>query len=89
MYSQESRKYWLLDRFEFVGRNDKKIKDFKFWMDGNAAKEIHTTEFLEQKIDYIHLNPVRAEIVDEPHHYKYSSAIDYADGKGLLKIKKV
>lgn len=47
------------------------------------------THLLEQKIEYIHDPPVRAEIVDELHHYKYSSAIDYADGIGLLKMEKV
>jgi putative transposase len=80
----ESRREWLLDRFEFTGRNNHKIKYYKFWQDGNEAKEIHTTQFLEQKMEYIHQNPVRAEIVQEAHEYLYSSAVDYADGKGLV-----
>ena len=41
----ESRKDWMLNRFEYAGRNDSKIKNFKFWQDGNEAKEIHTTIF--------------------------------------------
>jgi REP element-mobilizing transposase RayT len=85
----ESRKEWMLNRFEFAGRFNNKIKDYKFWQDGNEAKEIHTNEFLDQKLDYIHNNPVRAEIVFEPQDYKYSSAIDYSGGKGLLVIKKI
>ena len=82
----ESRKKWMLNQFEFAGRYNPKIKDYKFWQDGNEAKEIHTPEFLQQKIDYIHMNPVVAEIVNEPHHYIYSSAIDYSGGKGLIDI---
>lgn len=85
----ESRKCWMLNRFEYAAKFSIKHKDFKFWQEGNEAKEIHTTQFLEQKLEYIHNNPVRAEIVEEPHHYKYSSAIDYADGVGLLKIECV
>lgn len=85
----ESRKEWMLNRFEFAGRFNNKIKDYKFWQDGNEAKEIHTNEFLDQKLDYIHNNPVRAEIVFEPQDYKYSSAIDYCGGIGLLKIEKI
>jgi REP element-mobilizing transposase RayT len=85
----ESRKEWMLNRFEFAGRFNNKIKDYKFWQDGNEAKEIHTNEFLDQKLDYIHNNPVRAEIVFESQDYKYSSAIDYSGGKGLLVIKKI
>jgi REP element-mobilizing transposase RayT len=85
----ESRREWMLNRFEFAGRFDKKIKEYKFWQNGNEAKEIHTNDFLDQKLDYIHNNPVRAEIVYEPQDYKYSSAIDYCDGKGLLSIEKI
>ena len=82
----ESRRHWLLDRFEFAGRFNDKIKYYKFWQDGNEAKEINTPEFIQQKLDYIHLNPVRAGWVAEPQHYLYSSAIDYSGGKGLIDI---
>ena len=33
-------------------------------------------------------NPVRAMIVREPFHYVFSSATDYTDKSGLVKIKK-
>ncbi len=85
----ESRRDWMLNRFEFAGRYDKKITRYKFWQDGNDPKEIHTTGFLEQKIDYIHNNPVEAEIVDNPEEYRYSSARDYYGQKGLLNIEKI
>ena len=82
----ESRRKWLLDRFEFAGRYNKKIEFYKFWQDGNEAKEVYSAEFLQQKITYIHNNPVRAGWVIEPQHYKYSSAIDYAGDKGLIEV---
>lgn len=82
----ESRRDWMYNRFEYAGQGDKKIKNFKFWQDGNEAKEIHSNAFLEQKLDYIHQNPVMAEIVDEPKHYRYSSARDYAGVPGLLSV---
>ena len=82
----ESRRKWMLNQFEFPGRYNSKIKDYKFWQNGNEAKEIITPEFLQQKVDYIHMNPVVAEIVDEPQHYLYSSAIDYSGGKGLIDV---
>ena len=40
----------------------------------------------EQKINYIHNNPVKAEIVSKPEDYTYSSAVDYSGKKGLLDI---
>ena len=82
----ESRRDWMLNRFEYAGRNDKKIKDYRFWQEGNEAKELVTTEFMLQKLEYIHENPVRAELVDEAVDYRYSSATDYAGGKGILSV---
>jgi hypothetical protein len=36
--------------------------------------------------DYIHTNPVVSGFVLEPKDWKYSSAIDYCGGQGLLKL---
>ncbi|CAN5146604.1 hypothetical protein BH09BAC1_BH09BAC1_14120 [soil metagenome] len=62
----ESRREWMLHRFAFAGKQDKKIEKYKFWQDGNEPKEVFGHEFMMQKLDYIHLNPVRAEYVAEP-----------------------
>ena len=85
----ESRKDLLLNLFWYAGKNNDKIKNFKVWQDGNDAKEIFLTSFLEQKMDYIHNNPVRAEIVGNPEEYLYSSARDYSGEKGLVSIEFV
>ena len=82
----ESRKKWMLSEFEFAGRYKSNIKNHKFWQDGNEAKEIHATPFLEQKLDYIHENPVVAEIVENDSEYLYSSAKNYAGKQGLIDI---
>ena len=85
----ESRREWLLNRFEYSGKNDKKIKNYRFWQEGNDAQEIYLNDYFEQKLNYIHENPVKAEIVNRPEDYRYSSAIDYAGGKGLLNVMVV
>lgn len=82
----ESRRKWMLNRFEYAGRYDKKIKDYRFWQEGNNVQEIFLQDFFYQKLNYIHQNPVRAEFVNNPEDYRYSSAIDYAGGKGLLDV---
>ena len=86
---QESRKKWMLNRFEFAGRYDNKITNYKFWQEGNEAKEIHTNDFLNQKLNYIHDNPVKAEIVSRPEDYLFSSARDYVGEKGLLEVELI
>jgi len=45
--------------------------------------------FIMQRVNYIHQNPVRAGWVDEPRDYPYSSARDYQDEPGLLKITRL
>jgi len=42
---------------------------------------------MDQKLNYIHENPVVAGIVEQAEHYLYSSARDYCGYPGLLKIK--
>ena len=86
---QESRSKWMLNRFDFTGNKDIKIKNYKFWQDGNDAQLIYSHDYLIQKLNYIHNNPVKAEIVGAPEDYLYSSAIDYSGGKGLLDIKLI
>jgi REP element-mobilizing transposase RayT len=87
--STESRREWMLNRFEYAEKNDKKIKNYRFWQEGNDAQEIYLNNYFNQKLNYIHENPVKAEIVNRPKDYRYSSAIDYAGGKGLLQVTVV
>lgn len=42
---------------------------------------------IDQRLDYLHENPVKAGLVREAQHYKYSSALDsYEERRGLLPI---
>ncbi len=82
----ESRQVWLLKAFKNSGQDLRRISNYKVWQDGNQPKEIETNEFLDQKLSYIHNNPVESEFVDEPEAYLYSSARDYSSMKGLLDV---
>ncbi|WP_276497943.1 REP-associated tyrosine transposase [Pontibacter litorisediminis] len=75
----ESRRQWLLHRFEFNAKLNPKVRHYKVWQDGNEAKELTSNAFIDQKLNYLHQNPVRAEWVNEPEHYRYSSAGNYAE----------
>lgn len=84
--SQESRREWMLDRYRFAAANDKKITNYRFWQDGYHPMLLYSHDFFLQKLNYIHQNPVRQEIVATQEEYLYSSAIDYAGGKGVLEV---
>ena len=81
----ESRRKWFLDMFSFEARRTQRANDFKMWKDGNHAIDLQNIDIME-KINYIHNNPVKAGIVNYPEHYVYSSAVDYAGGKGLVEV---
>ena len=83
----ESRKEWLLYRFEFAGKFDNRIKKNKFWQGTNHAILLDNNFMLEQRINYTHENPVRALIVGEAHEYLFSSARDYAGEKGYVNVQ--
>ena len=50
------------------------------------AEEIFSNSFIEQKIEYIHNNPVRAGIVEKPEDYLYSRARNYAGLDAVIEI---
>jgi REP element-mobilizing transposase RayT len=81
----ESRKEWLLDKFSFEARRTGRAENYKLWRDDNHAIDLTHLSAME-KVDYIHDNPVRAGWVELPTHYLYSSATDYAGGKGLVNV---
>ncbi len=85
----ESRKDWMLYRFEFAGKFDKRIQKYRFWQDKNHPIELHNTEMIEQKTNYIHQNPVRTGIVENPEDYLYSSARNYAGLSAVIEIDMI
>lgn len=74
----ESRRDWLLQKFETAGMNNKHNNRYQFWQQHSHPIELSTNELIEQKLDYVHDNPVNAGIVLSPEYYLYSSAINYA-----------
>jgi REP element-mobilizing transposase RayT len=84
----ESRRDWLKIVFQYHGKY-KKNQMNQFWTHENHAEHIYSQKFIEQKIKYIHDNPVRSGIVSKPEDYIYSSARNYADLDSLIDITKV
>lgn len=85
-HGQESRKDWLLWLMKRAGEKNSNITNRQFWQQNNKPIELWSEEVIDQKVDYIHNNPILSGFVLEAHHWKYSSAIDYSGGKGVLNI---
>jgi len=71
----EGKKEWI-KRFEQAGVETERA-EYKVWQDSFWEQSIYTENFLQQKLDYIHLNPIRAGIVEEAANYPYSSYRNY------------
>jgi REP element-mobilizing transposase RayT len=85
--NQESRKEWMVWMMERAGRLNNQNNNWQLWQQHNKPIELFTFAVMKQKLDYIHNNPVEAGFVTNAADWIYSSAIDYAGGKGLLNVK--
>ena len=66
-----------LFRMQAQGYDDQKRK---FWMKRFDDEVIRNAEMLRSKLEYIHNNPVKSHLVEQPENYKYSSARNYLLG---------
>jgi len=75
----ESRRGWILSLMEQAGSKNSNNIGFQLWRQDNHPIELRTAEMLDQRLNYIHKNPVQAGFVDRPEDYVYSSAKNYYD----------
>lgn len=85
---EESRSDWMKVVFKYHGKF-KKQQTCQLWTHENHAELIYSQKFIEQKLGYIHNNPVRAGIVEKAEDYLYSSARNYAGLGSVLDIVEV
>ncbi len=83
---QESRKEWLLWMFEKAGKEKGNVSTYQFWQHHNKPIELWSDKVIQQKIDYIHANPIESGFVTDPIDWKYSSARNYQENHTVLKI---
>jgi putative transposase len=84
---QESRRNWMLWIFKKAGEENKRNKDHQFWQQDNHPIELSTNEMIDQRLNYLHENPVKSGAVRNAEEYIYSSALDYyTTENGLIEI---
>ncbi|MDD3787360.1 MAG: transposase [Petrimonas sp.] len=85
----ESRRDWMLYRFEFAGKFDNRIEKYRFWQDKSHPIELETTDMINQRLNYIHENPVRTGLVASAEDFLYSSARNYAGLNYIIEIDEI
>jgi putative transposase len=66
----------LLEQFK-VGAKDRM---YQFWERNSLSVELRSSKVFNQKLEYIHHNPVKAGLCINPEDYYYSSAKFYTTG---------
>lgn len=80
-------KYSVLKLLKENKKNYKIGRTYQVWQEGFMPKRIISEEMYSQKINYIHFNPVKLELVSDPVDWKYSSAGNYvSDIEGELPL---
>ncbi|GAA0891656.1 transposase [Fulvivirga kasyanovii] len=85
-HPSESRREWIKWMMERAGNKNGNNNGWQLWQQHNHPIELSDNKMMEQRLNYLHMNPVVAGFVSEPSYWKYSSALDYSGGKGLLNI---
>ncbi len=76
----------VLDQFAYYKKASKTDREHQFWEDGVHPEWIADDDAMHEKIESLHNNPVKRGYVDEPAHWRYSSARSYLGQKGLVQI---
>lgn len=86
--AQESRKRWLLDAMYRFGKSRKSNNDFQLWQHSYHPIQLDSKALIDQKIEYIHMNPVQAGFVNKPEYFLFSSARNYAGLESVIEIDR-
>lgn len=78
---------WILEKMGFDGEKIKGKSKKKLWQDDYQALLLDSDKLIDDKIDYIHNDPVEAMIVEKPDHYIFSSANDFIGFKGFVDVE--
>ena len=83
---QQQQQYKLLKQLAFYKKKHKADRQYQLWEEGSHPEEIQGEQMLLQKLEYIHLNPVKRGYVDDASDWRYSSARNYQQGEGLIDV---
>jgi hypothetical protein len=72
-----------------AGSKNSNNTTYQFWRQDNHPGELDSNKLMDQKLEYVHNNPVEEGIVDVPEEYLYSSARNYAGRPGLIEVELI
>ena len=85
---RQNRLDWL-DTFRVHGQMKSNVNLYQVWIHHNHPFELWNEKLLQQRLNYVHNNPVKAGLVERIEDYEFSSAGDYFGKIGAVKISSV
>ncbi len=76
----------LLEQLRALKLRHKTESDYQVWQEGSHPQQVINDDVMRQKLEYIHNNPVKRGYVDDPVHWRYSSARNDAGQPGLIGV---
>ena len=61
-------------------------REYQIWKREPLSIELISYDLFKQKLEYLHFNPVKAGLCENPEDYYYSSARFYVDGLDSFKM---
>jgi REP element-mobilizing transposase RayT len=87
--SPESRRVWFLRKFSFAAKRISRGVNYKFWKDGFHPVLLDSFKKIEQRVNYVHYNPVAARFVYHERDWINSSYSAYEKGNREVPHVKV
>ena len=86
-YLKAKRAERVLKQLNFYKLQHKVDRNYQLWQEGSHPEMIQSEAMMTQKVTYIHQNPVKRGYVDQPIHWRYSSARNYEGLPGIIPVQ--
>lgn len=77
----------MLSKFEFEAKRTGRATNYKLWQDGFHPVILDNRKKMEQRVNYIHYNPIEAGYVLNEKDWINSSYLAYQDNTPRLNVK--
>ena len=88
-YLKDQNAETILRLLRYFKLMHKKDRDYQLWQEGSHPQAIQSDDMMRQRLEYIHNNPVKRGYVDDPNHWRYSSARNYAGTPPLIDVATI
>ena len=80
---------WLLRQIRHARLGHKTESTHQVWQESSHPQALMSDVMMEQKLEYLHNNPVKRGLVASPEHWRYSSAHEWLGGAvPVLKVDR-